>query len=197
MMNKTTPIISDIGQLEKFLIEREGFSIFENAPPVNVEKIARLLGIEVIECAHSDPLDLKTIGKITLGPGSKAKVWINPLENSYVPRKRFTLAHEIGHFCMHRSENTTTFVDTKSTMNRSESYWDKHEFEANNFAADLLMPDQLIRKIGKQIIVAYKEQNNVERMPLSIFKDKMAVEFNVSSAAMEYRLKNLGITGSK
>jgi len=193
----TTPIISDVEQLEKFLIEEHEFSMFEDAPPVNVDKIAKLLGIEVSMCAPSGPADLRTIGKITLEPESKAKVWINPLENSYIPRKRFTLAHEIGHFCMHRSESATTFVDTKSTMNRSESYWDKHEFEANNFAADLLMPARLIRKVGKNVIANYKEKNNVERMPLSIFKDKMAVEFNVSSAAMEFRLKNLEITGKK
>lgn len=193
----TIPILNDVDQLEKFLVDTHGYSIFENGPPVDVDHIARLLGIDVIECAHSDAEDIKTIGKITLSPESKAKVWINPLENSYIPRRRFTLAHEIGHFCMHRSSNTTTFVDTKGTMNRSESYWDKHEFEANNFAADLLMPAKLIRSIGKQVIAKYKSDNNAERMPLSLFKDKMAVEFNVSSVAMDYRLKNLNITGSK
>lgn len=191
------PTLQSIYELDEYLKEKFEYSIFENAPPIDLDKIAKLLGIEVSESAPTDVSNLNTIGTITLQQDGPAKVWINSLENSYIPRRRFTLAHEIGHFCMHRSESLTTFVDTKGTMNRSESYWDSNESEANNFAADLLMPAHLVKSVGKKIISEYKAENEVEKMPLSIFKERLAVKFKVSSVAMEYRLKNLGITGSK
>jgi len=193
----TIPTLQNIYDLDEYLTQEFGYSIFENAPPVDVDKIAKLLGIEVSECVPLDMDSLDTIGKITLQPDGPAMVWINPLENSYIPRRRFTLAHEIGHFCMHRSSSKKTFVDTKVTMNRSESYWDSNESEANNFAADLLMPAHLIKSVGRKLIAEFKAENKVEKMPLSIFKDKLAIKFKVSSVAMEYRLKNLNITGSK
>src|SRR5260363_263252 len=42
-------------------------------------------------------------------------------------------------------------------MNRHESYWDRYESQANNFAADLLMPEKLIRSIGQKTINEYME----------------------------------------
>jgi len=65
-------------------------------------------------------------------------------------------AHEIAHFCMHRSTDRHEFIDTRSTMNRSESYWNSYESEANRFAAELLMPQQLIESLGRRVIDAYK-----------------------------------------
>lgn len=194
--NRLPPVINTVDALEYFLQSQYGYSLYTDAPPVNVDRIAQLLGIEVVDQPTFDPNELAVIGKITLQPGENARVWINSNQNSYAPRRRFTLAHEIGHFCMHRHGSTTTFVDTKSSMNRTESYWDKHEFEANNFAADLLMPAQLIRDVGGQIIANFQSQNPLDRMPLPIFRDQLALRFQVSSMAMEYRLKNLGIIGS-
>jgi hypothetical protein len=176
------PNLKNIYDLDGYLRDNFGYSMFDDAPPIDTP---------------TDASSLNTIGTITLQPNGPARVWINPLENSYIPRRRFTLAHEIGHFCMHRSDSKMTFIDTKSTMNRSESYWDSNESEANNFAADLLMPAHLIKSVGRKVISDYKLKNNAEKMPLSIFKDMLAVKFKVSSAAMEYRLKNLDITGSK
>lgn len=82
-------------------------------------------------------------------------------------------------------------------MNRSESYWNRFESEADNFAADLLMPEVLVRSVGRAIINAYKSENNVEKMPMARFLEQMAIRFKVSNPAMEYRLKNIGIRGSK
>lgn len=193
----TIPNLKDIYELDDYLQDNFRYRMFEHAPPINVDHIAKLLGIEVNESAPTDATRMNTIGMITLQPDGPAQVWINPFENSYIPRRRFTLAHEIGHFCMHRSDSKTTFVDTKGTMNRSESYWDANESEANNFAADLLMPAHLVKSVGREVISDYKIKNNSEKMPLSIFKETLAVKFQVSSVAMEYRLRNLDITGSK
>jgi hypothetical protein len=159
--------------------------------PVDVDKVATLLGIHVSETPDARQSD--TVGKITLREGRPAEVWINPLENSYVPRRSFTPAHEIGHFCMHRSTDRHEFIDDKNTMNRIESYWNRYESEANRFAATLLMPKELLETIGRKIIDTYKAEHGVAKMPLARFVNSMAARFGVSSPAMEYRLKSLGV----
>lgn len=196
------PRLLTVSSLAEFLSTNRDYDIFADAPPVNVDRIAELLGIEVSEKAvfkgpHENLVDTDTVGMITLKEDGGAAVWLNPFENSYLPRRRFTLAHEIGHFCMHRSGDELTFVDNKSTMSRSESYWTRHESEANNFAAELLMPTKLISSVGTSVIDTYKSENGVNTMPFDRFAITMATRFNVSNLAMEYRLKNLGIGKKK
>ena len=51
---------------------------------------------------------------------------------------RFVLAHELGHMQMHRDLNTV-FMDTKTFNPHS-----RFERQANTFAAELLLPDELL-----------------------------------------------------
>src|SRR6185312_1358666 len=107
------------------------------------------------------------------------------------PRRRFTLAHEIGHYCLHLNDVTREFVDNRKTMSRSSSYWDKYEAEANNFAAQLLMPKNLVLDVGSSIISQYAEEGQ-DNPDVKNFIHAMAAKLNVSSPAMEYRLISLG-----
>ena len=167
-------------------LELNGFCV---KPPINVDSIANLLNIKVIYLVDNN--NPHTIGKIefdTVGP----VITINPHENSYEPRRRFTLAHEIAHFCMH-SDKTSGFVDTRKEMSRNGAYWDTYESEANTFAAQLLMPKTLIINEANRLITNYKQEHNNEKIPSYYFLDQMSAVFNVSNPAMEYRLKNMGI----
>jgi Zn-dependent peptidase ImmA (M78 family) len=158
--------------------------------PVDVESIAAMLNIR-IEPDYS--LELKNIVGEILFENERAIIRINPYQNSYSPRKRFTIAHEIGHFCLHRTMSKDGFIDSMSSMSRTESYWDSKESEANNFAAQLLMPKDLIIRDGQQVIDSYKAAFNTASITIYAFIERMADKFDVSSKAMEYRLKNLGI----
>ena len=53
-------------------------------------------------------------------------------------RKRFTIAHELGHMLMHRKENTV-FMDTRTYLKTTP-----HETEADKFAMELLVPNEII-----------------------------------------------------
>src|SRR5260364_185034 len=75
-------------------------------------------------------------------------------------------------------------------MNRHESYWDRYESQANNFAADLLMPEKLIRSIGQKTINEYMEKHNA-KMPLDDFISTMAVHFHVSQSSDDVSSKEL------
>ncbi len=190
-MKERVPTLLSSSELVAYLLTRHAFDLFDSAPRSTSTRSRTLLGIHVSETPDARQSD--TVGNITLREGRPAEVWINPLENSYVPRRRFTLAHEIGHFCMHGSTDRHEFIDDKNTMNRSESYWNRYESEANRFAATLLMPKELLETIGRKIIDTYKAEHGVAKMPLARFVNSMAARFGVSSPAMEYRLKSLGV----
>lgn len=68
-------------------------------------------------------------------------------EDSNIPRQRFTLAHEFGHYIMHKNKNLLYDIE--------ENLWDWDgyktiETEANYFAAELLMPEEIFMRFTKK-----------------------------------------------
>lgn len=105
-------------------------------------------------------------------------------------RRRFSLAHEIGHFVLHhrQAKQDHLFLDKSLTLytrkdhHTSENY--KMEREANEFAASLLMPQELIEKY-----VAKHELNIEDEFDVS----RLALAFGVSEQALQIRLSHLGL----
>lgn len=149
--------------------------------PIDLEKICSLYQINVEEESSFD----STIGKILVENGN-VKIIINSYENQSSQRKRFTIAHELGHFFLHLNEEQTSFIDDVKTMSRTQSYWTPIEAQANDFAARLLMPLELIIKEAEELV----KDGNIKE---DIFIQKMANIFLVSKQSMTYRLKNIGI----
>ena len=110
---------------------------------INVEKIANYYNIRVTE----EPLS--GMDGCIVREGDRAVITIKD-SVPYYPQKRFILAHELGHFFLHPSARQIV-TDTHTQMsNWSEKY--TQEYEANLFAADLLMPPKLFApRIKKQI----------------------------------------------
>lgn len=166
----------------------EGFLV---SAPVNVDDVADRLGLRV---EYDETLeDDKITGCIFLDDHGQASVLINPIDNAYEPRRRFTLAHEIGHFCLHLNEDKREFIDSRKTMSRSASYWDHYEAQANTFAAQLLMPKNLIAQIGAEIASELSAPERRDLLTAQMFIHRMADAFDVSIPAMEYRLLAVGI----
>ncbi len=96
------------------------------------------------------------------------------------PRHRFTIAHELGHALIHKSENH----QYKPVRFRSDSISldeKKLEQEANQFAAWLLMPEaELLNELNNKDSISEDEIREI------------AKKFNVSFSAMNYRLSDLG-----
>jgi len=76
-------------------------------------------------------------GRIVFGK-SKTKISINS-NIKYVGRRRFTLAHELGHFELHHNLNTH-LEDNALTLDYFKN--GGQEYEANQFATELLMPSK-------------------------------------------------------
>jgi len=64
----------------------------------------------------------------------------------YLPQKRFVIAHELGHWILHRAIKEIFACDTAKfqAWHRNSS---PYELEANAFAAELLMPGEKIRTL--------------------------------------------------
>jgi Zn-dependent peptidase ImmA (M78 family) len=95
-------------------------------------------------------------------------------ESDHENRKRFTCAHELGHYNRRKDEEGEFHtIDLRSPLSSTGS--DPEEIYANEFAASLLMPaDDL--KIFLQF---------------GLSDEELAERFKVSREAMEYRIVNL------
>jgi hypothetical protein len=141
--------------------------------PVNVEDIAKRLGMEVGSISPEDN-DLSGLAEITSG----GKRIIRRATHESFNRQRFTLAHEIGHHML--GHVTKEHKQCRDNFNNfSSEVHSSLEQQANNFAAQLLMPEEALR-----IMIFRKGVTDINELSNS---------FNVSGAAMYYRLKNLGL----
>lgn len=75
---------------------------------------------------------------------------------NFAPKKRFILAHELGHFELHRNLKKG-FSDNDETLNHSyQKNFSSEEVEANEFAAEFLMPTELFSKECKGKVFSHK-----------------------------------------
>jgi len=176
----------------KKLSEEEVLKIFNvsMSPPIDLSPIIKELNIKILK--NFDTNNIHNIGYIKV-ENNDIIIWINPLKNLYPTRERFTIAHELGHLFLHIAPNNINaeFEDTEENLMRN-NYWNFQEYEANNFAARLLMPKELILTYANKLYNQYKIEHSSLPTKEEFIKI-MAEVFNVSKTAMEYRLKNIGI----
>ena len=133
------------------------------------------------------PLDDELSGMIFIRDGIPI-IGVNALHHPN--RQRFTIAHEIGHLELHRDAVTEeVHVDKQFKVlmrdANSSTGTDRMEREANQFAAELLMPQQLLLDALDLRPVDIDDES-----PLN----ELARKFKVSRQALEYRIRNLGLS---
>ena len=115
---------------------------YDDISHISLIELANFLGAIIIE----EPM-AQADGKIIRG---KTRTLIKINSNiTYSEKKRFTIAHEIGHLLLH--EVLELHNDTPNSMNwfqnlENQAKRGKQEYEANDFAAELLMPEKIFRK---------------------------------------------------
>lgn len=151
--------------------------------PIDPTTIARYLGIEV-----RSEYFVGSLSGVLMRRDGNAVIAVNASDSN--KRQRFTIAHEIGHFALNHKGDV--FVDhtlLNRRDNRSAAAIDSQEIEANAFAAELLMPSQLV----------FDKFDKIWSLNLNFPQEevvaKLAYDFNVSEQAMNYRLMNLGLLG--
>src|SRR4051812_26704698 len=112
----------------------------QEGAPVRVGAIAANLGVRVV---ISD-LPLAVSGMLILDKEDKKTWTIKVNRHEHRNRQRFTIAHEIAHFVLHRDVIGNELVD--DTFYRS-GLSERREYEANALAAEILMPWPLVRRL--------------------------------------------------
>lgn len=151
--------------------------------PVPVERIAKSLGAVV----RFLPLEDTLSGMIYV---EDRRTIIGVNSHHHPNRQRFTIAHEIAHLELHKKRIVHEIhVDRRFRVlmrdGNSASGTEGMEIEANQFAAELLMPSSLINEMLK------KRGFDIDDVrPLEI----LARRFRVSKQALEFRIRNLRLS---
>ena len=93
--------------------------------------------------------------------------------NDSIKQKRFTIAHEIGHCCLHGDILKNGYIE----FLHKDGFENEHEIEASVFASKLLIPAETLREIYNRLILP----------SLSGLADIFGVPIHI----MEHRLKEL------
>lgn len=160
------------GEWEKVALnEQEIVSRFLEEVPVKVATLARELGLEV----KSATLRPRISGQLQKSETSRSGFRIRVNRHEAPARQRFTIAHEVAHYLLHREDIGEGIEDSilyRSTLS------DAREAEANRLAANILMPQKIIRRELKVLGTAVNHET----------AKALAEKFEVSEAAMSIRL---------
>ena len=154
--------------------------------PVDVEAVARHLDAQV----HQQPLEGDVSGVLAI-KGAAKHIIVNSLHHAN--RRRFTIAHEIGHLQLHHKDRDRLFIDKQLTIYQrvgtaatyaapNSTTTPEEEREANRFASALLMPAEHVRRIATEVDLF--DELDVSRL---------AAFFEVSEQAMSIRLQQLDL----
>lgn len=160
---------------EKVLLE------FYQDGQLDLEKVCDSLNIRFLEAEFDDDRHSGYLIK----NGDSWTIIVNRTDSP--KRKRFTVAHELGHYFSYINNSfSKTVIDSNDGVLQDYAVFaresnpsdetKKMEIEANQIAAHILMPEGQVRKLAE-------ERKNVE---------EMAMFFGVSESAMTFRLVNLG-----
>ena len=151
--------------------------------PVDPFIIATQLGIEVMDVTFED----RDVEGVLRFRNNRAQILLRKASN--LARKKFTVAHEVGHFVLHWEPDDEPhgehqeFVDSdmqlyrRGMLNPLSKSDRNREIQANMFAAALLMPrDALEALIPQQPSIKY-----------------LARSFGVSEIAMTFRINELDV----
>lgn len=165
-------VLSGNEELKKIL------DICGNNFPRNIVDICEKLGIEVQETKQFPD----NICGIIFKENNKYIILVNKFHS--IGRKSFTIAHELGHYFLHKElldTNNELVSYTKSNGSKVPALargidYNKREAQANQFAADILMPE-------KEFLAKCECCDSIE---------EVAGYFAVSTQAASVRANNLG-----
>lgn len=148
------------------------------AAPVPVEQLACQAGAVI----RMEPFDGRLSGMVHRQADGTAIIGVNRKQSVY--RRRFTIAHELGHLLLH--EDKLLHVDERFPIGfrtgLSSLALETKEIEANQFAAELLMPESFMVRDVSQL----QGDLDIEEVVA-----QLAEIYDVSQEAMAIRLSAL------
>ncbi|HJQ24669.1 MAG TPA: ImmA/IrrE family metallo-endopeptidase [Blastocatellia bacterium] len=149
-------------------------------PPVSVNHIARLQGVQV----RYVPCEEEMAG-LLYREGEQVIIGVNALNTK--TRQRFTIAHELGYLQINGPEKLHVDVKFNAFIGNpgASKAIDTAEIEANIFAFELLMPEAFLKRdiIEKDYDIEDEE-----------WVRTLADKYKVSMSIMAFRLSDLDLT---
>ncbi|WP_159983567.1 MULTISPECIES: ImmA/IrrE family metallo-endopeptidase [unclassified Novosphingobium] len=109
--------------------------------PIDVEAIARSAGI-----TEFHDLDAQGAASALMADIAKTQGIISTAAGISAPRRRFAIAHQLGHFLIKAQRGDRHCTARDLAENRRDTPRRKEEMQANRFAAGLLMPKPLFAR---------------------------------------------------
>lgn len=177
---------------------------------VDLEKLCVELDLQL---RFSEKLALDSDGHQILGTANFDQRTIEVNQQGNKHRERFTIDHEIGHFCLRHDQYLHTdsiiehdlLVDAQSdgTLN-----YERLETQANIFASELLLPEADFRisveALRLHIGIAdrgfgyiFVDDQPCNYTPYNEMLSALSNHFNVSKQAIEVRIKRMGLVTDK
>jgi Zn-dependent peptidase ImmA (M78 family) len=145
-------------------------------PPIPVERIAEREGLDIRLAPYEGDLSGALVR-------TDREAFIGVNSHHHPNRRRFTVAHELAHFFLHKGMrlhiDKNIWVNWRDDESSKAVQWT--EIQANQFAAELLMPTALLRR----------DVDRLGRIDDHLVQF-LARKYRVSSQAMDIRLNNLG-----
>jgi Zn-dependent peptidase ImmA (M78 family) len=198
------PYLTDeeIERSTSVLLQKTGYQ----SGPTDLERACSVLSINL---TRTEQVVLDDDGSHILGSANfdRRSILVNDHKNKH--RERFTVAHEIGHFCLNYDKffRSETIVEQDLVLGEGAEtrfFMDRLEHQANLFASALLLPEKsfrdrvsLLRKNwgivdkGHGYIFVDDQPCNFE--PYSQFVSDLSSFFDVSVQAIEVRLRKMGL----
>jgi Zn-dependent peptidase ImmA (M78 family) len=149
-------------------------------PPVDIIGIIHALGIE-----YAEEVRPESMSGLVERYGDGYRIVVNASHNPV--RRRFTAAHELGHYVYHREligdgiyDDAAYRTTDISGRYRNSKIRQEHETQANRFAAVVLMPSQLIHRLQEELGLDINDPRAVH---------ELARLLDVSEQALRIRLK--------
>lgn len=140
--------------------------------PVKLGQLANELGVNI----KVSSMNTGVSGQI-MRQGDNYIIRVNRHEAR--ERQRFTIAHELAHFLLHKSIIDSSPDGIKDNVLYRSGEPERIEYEANRLAADIVMPMALVQKVLQDEFDGVVTEATIE---------SLAARFQVSKAAMEIRL---------
>ena len=151
-----------------------------NIPITNIEEVVRQMGGKVTEDSTLNMYSDGLIRRLDERNGEQFEIVVSSYQ--LPARKNFTIAHELGHLFMHMGyEIDEKLWDSQINSTYYRNGNSEQEYQANEFAATLLMPED-----------EYKRIMDIYTIGNSVDTSKIADYFNVSVEAAANRGKWLG-----
>lgn len=168
IVNKRKPQYGKVKKLVNKVLEDNCIT----NPPIDIKDLINNYGLKLKFARFPEEIS-GVCGFLDI---NEEAIYVNA-DNS-LKRQNFTIAHELGHWLLHREEINKSPQSYK-VLRRQPIGGEKdyRETEANTFAANLLVPTNML-KICKKA---------------SFSPEMMSDLFSVSSDVIGYRLKNEGL----